>query len=146
MELTSSAFNPMNYIPAKYTCDGDNLSPPLSIIDVPKRTVSLVLIVDDPDAPAGDWTHWLVWNIDPQTTLLKEGTIPLGAIEGLTSFGDQQYGGPCPPSGVHRYQFSLYALDTKLDLSNRTSKSVLLSAIQNHILNQTILVGLYQRQ
>ena len=146
MELTSSAFNPMNYIPAKYTCDGDNHSPPLTIVNVPKRTVSLVLIVDDPDAPAGDWTHWLVWNIDPQTTLLKEGTVPLGAIEGLTSFGDQQYGGPCPPSGVHRYQFSLYALDTKLDLSNRTSKSVLLSAIQNHILNQTILVGLYQRQ
>lgn len=146
LELTSSAFNPMASIPAKYTCDGANLSPPLTLAGIPAGTADLALIVDDPDAPGGDWVHWLVWNIDPRTASFAEGATPAGAIEGVTSFGHQKYGGPCPPSGSHRYQFTLYALDKKLALSNLANKSTLLSAMQNHILTQTTLTGVYQRQ
>jgi Raf kinase inhibitor-like YbhB/YbcL family protein len=146
IELTSPAFKANDYIPAKYTCDGENVSPPLQVSAVPNDAQSLVLIVDDPDAPGGDWIHWLVWNIDPKVETILSSEVPLGAIQGLNSFGDQSYGGPCPPSGTHRYQFKLFALDTTLDLSNLTNKTKLLEAIKTHILSQTMLVGLYKRQ
>jgi len=145
MKLTSSAFENNQPIPTKYTCDGVNISPPLLISEVPVSAQSLALIVDDPDAPAGDWVHWTVFNIDPVTTQITEGSIPSGASEGMTDFGKATWGGPCPPSGTHHYQFKLYALDTKLDLKTSAGKSDLEKAMQSHILDQTVLVGLYSR-
>ena len=102
MKLTSPAFKPGEKIPARYTCDGLDQSPPLAISEVPDNAESLVLIVDDPDAPAGVWTHWTVWNIDPHAVVIEENTAPVGAVEGITSFGKSGYGGPCPPAGVQR--------------------------------------------
>lgn len=146
MNITSPAFAQQQFIPAKYTCDGDNTSPPLNFDKIPQYTLSLVLIVDDPDAPAGDWVHWLLWNISPQARHIPENSVPQGATQGKTDFGKTQYGGPCPPLGTHRYQFKLYALDIKLQLDPSATKPTLESAIQDHILEQAILTGLYKRQ
>jgi len=143
MQLTSDAFANNQPIPAKYTCNGENSSPPLTIDDVPQAAKSLVLIMDDPDAPSGDWVHWTMWNISPATTAMAENTPPPGAIEGTTSFGKPGYGGPCPPSGVHHYQFELYALDTELNLDSSAIKADLESAMKNHIIDQALLVGTY---
>ena len=145
MKISSSAFESNQNIPVKYTCDGDNVNPPLEFKDVPPQAVSLVLIVDDPDAPAGTWAHWTVWNIDPATTSIAENSVPPKAIAGQTSAGQNTYGGPCPPSGAHRYFFKLYALDTKLSLSSFSLKADLEKAMENHILAQAELVGLYSR-
>lgn len=145
MQLTSSAFAPNQPIPSKYTCDGEDASPPFTIADVPAGAKGLVLIVDDPDAPRGDWVHWTVWNIAPDTREIIEGTIPTGAMQGMTDFGRTGWGGPCPPSGAHRYQFKLYALDVELALPPSSRKSDIERAMAGHILEQTVLVGLYQR-
>ena len=145
MKLASSAFSDNQSIPAKYTCDGVNISPPLTISEIPENAQGLVLIVDDPDAPAGDWVHWTVFNIDPLTKQVDEGQVPAGGVEGMTDFGKSGWGGPCPPSGTHRYQFKLYALDTRLELSSSAKKQDIGVAMQEHILDQTLLVGLYQR-
>jgi Raf kinase inhibitor-like YbhB/YbcL family protein len=145
MTLLSSAFEYNKKIPSRYTCDGENVSPPLMIGGIPAGAKSLALIVDDPDAPAGTWVHWLVWNIDPQTTEIAEGSVPQGAMEGKTSFGRGGYGGPCPPQGEHRYFFKLYALDTTLALSPKADKAVLEAAMDGHILKKAELVGLYSR-
>jgi len=145
MKLTSSAFEQNQPIPKKYTCDGQDINPPLKIEDVPENTKSLVLIVDDPDAPMGTFTHWLVWNIDPKTTLIEENSVPEGAIQGVDDFGRNSYGGPCPPFGTHHYHFKLYAIDTQLDLSPSSKKSDLEKAIEGHILDWTELIGTYQR-
>lgn len=146
MELTSPAFLHNEKIPSKYTCDGANFSPLLRFEKIPQDSKSLVLICDDPDAPMGDWVHWLIWNIDPATTEIPENFSPTDAIQGTTSFGNIGYGGPCPPSGVHRYFFKLYALDTTLDLPPSTQKADLETAMENHILAQAEMIGLYQRQ
>lgn len=146
MKLISSAFENNQSIPVEFTCDGANVNPPLSISGVPEGSKSLVLIVDDPDAPAGDWVHWTLWNIEPDTTEIKQGSLPEGTTEGITDFGKPGYGGPCPPSGTHRYQFKLYALDTILSLGKNASKSDIESAMQGHILDQALLIGLYKRQ
>ncbi|MCX6765658.1 MAG: YbhB/YbcL family Raf kinase inhibitor-like protein, partial [Candidatus Moranbacteria bacterium] len=135
MKLSSPAFENNQYIPSDYTCDGKNISPPLIISDASPVAKSLVLIVDDPDAPRGDWVHWTIWNVKPDTREIAENSVPEGAIEGMTDFGRPGYGGPCPPrvderqrveagppSGVHRYQFKLYALDVVLDLSSTSAK------------------------
>ncbi len=143
MQLTSPAFPANQTIPSLYTCDGDNVNPPLEMSGVPTNTQSLTLIVDDPDAPAGDWVHWLVWNIDPQITHLAENSVPAGAIQGTTDFGNNLYGGPCPPSGTHHYQFKVYALDIKLDLPPSAAKKDLEAAMAGHILAQTQLIGTY---
>lgn len=145
MKLASSVFENNQAIPPKYTCDGENVSPPLTISDVPENAKSLVLIVDDPDAPRGDWVHWLVWNIPSHTKEIAEHSVPQSAVTGLTDFGENKYGGPCPPSGTHRYQFKLFALDTLLTLPPQTKKAALENALKNHILAQTLLVGLYKR-
>jgi Raf kinase inhibitor-like YbhB/YbcL family protein len=145
MKLSSSAFENNQSIPAKYTCDGENVNPPLVIVDVTEGTQSLALIVDDPDAPGGTFTHWLVWNIDPQTTEITEGGIPSEATQGKNDFGKNGWGGPCPPSGTHRYFFKLYALDKKIDLSQSANKGDLEREIKGHILSQTQLVGLYNK-
>ena len=146
MQLTSPAFQHNTQIPSKYTCDGGDINPPLEISGIPKNTKSLALIVDDPDAPRGDWVHWLVWNISPNVTSIAENSIPTGGIEGMTDFGRTGWGGPCPPSGAHRYQFKLFALATKLNLPMSAKKSDILSAMQGHVLDQTMLIGSYQRQ
>lgn len=146
MIISSPAFVNNAAIPSQYTCDGNNVNPPLTIAEMPVAAQSLVLIMDDPDAPAGTWVHWTIWNIDPKITEIAENSAPLGAVEGTTSFGQIGYGGPCPHSGRHRYFFKLYALDTKLDLSPETDKSQLEKAMSGHILAQSELVGLYQRQ
>ena len=143
MKITSSAFAHNQKIPSKYTCDGDNISPPLTIEDIPANTKSMVLIVDDPDAPSGTWVHWTVWNIDPNKTEIIESNIP--GVEGITSFGKPGYEGPCPPSGVHRYFFKLYALDNLLNLSTLIDASQLEQAMEGHILSQAELMGSYSR-
>lgn len=146
MKLESSSFPNNQSIPQKYTCDGENINPPLSISDVPQDTKSLVLILDDPDAPSGTWTHWTLWNINPQFKELAEKSIPEGAIEGKTSFGKPGYKGPCPPSGTHRYVFKLYALDTILTLDQNTNREELDKIMINHILDRVEFIGLYKKQ
>lgn len=143
LKLTSPSFT--SDIPPKYTCDGDDINPPLFIESVPAGAQSLVLIVDDPDAPAGTWVHWLVWNIDPLTSTIEENSVPSDSVQGTTSFGKPGYGGPCPPSGRHRYFFKLYALDTMIELSESAKKEELEKAMQGHILDQAELVGSYGR-
>lgn len=145
LSLISPVFTHNAPIPAQYTCDGVNVSPPLAISGVPAATKSLVLISDDPDAPMGTWVHWLLWNIDPQTQEIAEGKVPPRSVEGTTSWGKPGYGGPCPPSGTHRYFFKLYALDTPLDLLSSADKTRLETAMERHVLAQTELIGLYQR-
>jgi Raf kinase inhibitor-like YbhB/YbcL family protein len=145
MQLQSSAFGNNQSIPTKYTCDDGDINPPLSIADVPATAKSLALVVNDPDAPSVNWIHWLVWNIDPSTREITEGSVPEGATEGTNSFGKTSYGGPCPPSGTHRYFFNLYALDIVLDLSGDAKNQSLEGAMSGHIIDQAILIGLYQK-
>jgi len=145
MKIESPQFSQNGRIPSKYTCDGEDINPPLKISDVPKSAKSLVLIVDDPDAPMGTWVHWTVWNISPETREIQENSVPEGAVEGITSFGKKGYGGPCPPSGTHRYFFKLYALDTLLNLDSSAEVKDIEQAIEGHILEKAELIGLYQR-
>lgn len=146
MEISSPAFTHNGSIPAQYTCDGDDKSPPLRISGVPRGAKSLALIHDDPDAPMGTWVHWLLWNINPLTEEIEENGVPPGAIEGTTSWGNTGYGGPCPPSGTHRYFFKLYALDTILDLPSSADMAKLEEAMASHILAKSELIGLYSRR
>ena len=150
-QLFSEAFKDGDIIPSQYTCDGINVSPPLNWVHPPKDTKSYALINDDPDAPAGNWVHWIVYNIPPAARELKENAskqkhLHHNSIEGINDFRQIGYGGPCPPSGTHRYFFKLYALDTLLNLKHRVAKKELLDAMEGHILALTELVGKYQRQ
>lgn len=145
MRLESSAFNYGESIPKTYTCDGQNINPPLSILDVPQEAKSLALIVDDPDAPGGTWVHWLVYNIDPKISELAEESVPIGGIEAITSFDKPGYGGPCPPDKEHRYFFKLYALDTTLLADKITDKKDLENTMEGHILEMSELLGVYDR-
>ncbi len=146
MKISSSAFINNSNLPAKYTCDGQGINPPLIISDIPPNTQSLALIVDDPDAPSGTFVHWVVWNIDPKTTEIIENSVPNGANLGKTSFGTTGYGSPCPPSGTHHYYFKVYALDVKLDLTPNAGKDKLEQAMARHILDSAEIIGLYSRQ
>lgn len=151
MKLVSPAFSHNDPIPVQYTCDSTNISPALSWSDAPDRTESFALIVDDPDAPAKVWVHWIVFNIPSTIDYIKEnqGSSREEApfTYGATDFdGAQKWGGPCPPSGTHHYQFTLYALDTMLDLPAGATKEELLSAMHGHILEKTTLIGTYQRK
>jgi Raf kinase inhibitor-like YbhB/YbcL family protein len=143
MKIESTAFGDDEMIPIDYTCDGVNISPQFNISGVPVDTESLVLIVDDPDAPAGNWVHWAVWNIDPSTVEIPENSVPVGAVEGITDFGETGYRGPCPPSGTHRYFFNLYALDIILGLDDAATAQDVSEAMDGHILESAELVGLY---
>ena len=145
MKVTSSAFQQGANIPSKFSCDGPNTSPPLQISDVPTEAKSLVLIVDDPDAPSGLFTHWVVCNISPQATTIAEGSTPKG-VQGTNDFGKSGYGGPCPPSGTHRYYFKVFALDRELDLPVGAKRSQLDSAIKGHVIAQGELMGRYSRK
>jgi len=145
MKILSPAFENNGFIPEKYTCDGDNINPPLQFEDIPKEAKSLVLIVDDPDAPAGTWIHWTLWNISPQINNISENQVPSGAQQGKTSFGNIGYGGPCPPSGTHRYFFKVFALNKEIDLPSGADINQLQSAIKDHIIAKSQLIGLYRR-
>lgn len=148
MKLKSNAFENNERIPSKYTCDGDNVNPQLSISEVPKNAKSLVLIMDDPDAikPAGKvWDHWIVFNIPSEAKEIPEAQEPQG-VQGITSFGGLGYGGPCPPDAEHRYIFKLYALDTELSLNEGITKVEVETAMQGHIIEKTELIGRYERQ
>ena len=145
MYIQSTAFGNNGKIPGVYTCDGENISPPLTFSGVPKSAQSLVLIMDDPDAPSGVWVHWLLWNIRAETQTIEEGETPKEAVAGTTSFGVAQYGGPCPPNGEHRYFFKLYALDAELELPKETTKEGLEEAMTGHVLDKSELVGYYSR-
>lgn len=145
MKIESPVFLDGQSIPARYTCDGENVNPALNISEVPEGTKCLVLIVDDPDAPVGTWVHWTAWNIAPQTTEIRENSVPEGAIEGVTGFGRPGYGGPCPPSGTHRYFFKLYALDMTLGLDGSAKAGDIEDLMEGHVLGQAQLMGLYRR-
>ena len=141
--IKSSAFVNNGPIPSKYTCDGQDVNPPLSIEGIPQGTQSLALTVDDPDAPMGTWDHWIVWNIPPSDEI-RENTTP--GIEGMNDFRKHSYGGPCPPSGTHRYFFKVYALDARLSLSPNSRKKDLEKAMEGHILAKGETLGRYSRK
>jgi Raf kinase inhibitor-like YbhB/YbcL family protein len=143
MKLTSPSFENMKSIPSKFTCDGIDINPPLKIENVPSGAKSLALIVDDPDAPAKVWVHWVVYDIDPGTKAIPENSIP--GIQGVNDSNGKNYGGPCPPSGTHRYYFKLYALDKMLGFIEGADKRKVEKAIEGHILAKDELVGLYKR-
>ncbi len=154
LAITSPAFQPNASIPAKYTCQGDDLSPALEWAAPPAGTKSLALILDDPDAPMGTWVHWVVYNLPASARGLPENAsqgasktanLPEGALQGMNSFNRVNYGGPCPPSGEHHYIFHLYALDTVIS-GDSLNKEALLKAMAGHILAQGELVGLYKKQ
>lgn len=142
LQITSSAFGHNQPIPKKYTCQGQDINPPLAISGIPEGTKSLVLIVDDPDAPGGNWDHWLVYNIAP-TLEIKENSVP--GTEIRNDFGKVNYGGPCPPSGTHRYFFKLYALNDALNFPKPPSKKELEAAAKRHLLAEATLIGLYKK-
>lgn len=143
MKIISSAFENNGRIPSKYTCNGENINPPLEIVDVPENTKSLLLIVDDPDAPMGTWVHWVVININPDITEIKENSVPDGGMEANTTFGKPGYGGPCPPGGTHRYFFKLYALNKMLEIDKSRDKESVLIQMEGSILASAELIGFY---
>ena len=144
MKLTTIFGNGEN-IPSEYTCDGHDLAPELAISDVPEDAKSLVLIVDDPDAPMGTWVHWLLYNIPASTKIINAQNLPRGVKSGETDFGRTGWGGPCPPSGTHRYFFKLYALDKDINLNEGATKDQLEAEIKGHIIDKVELIGLYKR-
>lgn len=146
LNLSSPSFKQNETIPSKYTCDGADVNPPLVIRNVPQGARSLALIVDDPDAPAGTWVHWVLWNIGPKTTMIDENSVPSAARQGMNDFRKRDYGGPCPPSGTHRYFFKLYALDTMPDLGPDATKASLERAMRGHIIAHAELIGTYTKE
>ena len=150
LTLTSTAFQEGAAIPSRYTCEGDDSSPPLVWGEPPAGTKSVALITDDPDAPGKTWVHWVVYNLPPSVRKLQAGVasderLADGTQQGMTDFGRVGYGGPCPPSGTHRYLFKLYALDSPLSLPERASKAQVEAAMKGHILAQVQLMGTYRR-
>ncbi len=147
IDMISPAFEDGDDIPTKYTADGENINPPLIISSVPDDAVSLVLIVDDPDSPSGDFVHWLVWNINPSITRIEEGMAPEDAIEGYNDFEVAEYSGPKPPRGEeHVYQFKLFALDIELELDEDVTRDKVEKEMAGHILDEVILTGVYGRE
>jgi len=149
--VTSTAFEEGGMIPVRYTCDGDDVSPPLAWTGIPDGTKSIALISDDPDAPVGTWVHWVLYNIPPDADGLPEAVpskekLENGSIHGITDFGRPGYGGPCPPGGTHRYFFKVYALDTMLELAPKASKKDLTGAMEGNILAEGQLMGKYTRK
>ena len=150
MKISSTAFSEGDMIPQKYTCGGEDISPPLAWTGVPAETRSLALIADDPDAPVGTWTHWVAFDIPPDVTELPKAvpadeTLPTGGTPGNNSWRRLGYGGPCPPGGTHRYFFGLYALDTELALKAGASKGDVEQAMKGHVLAEAQLMGQYKR-
>lgn len=146
MTISSSAFSNNGKIPFVYTCDGEDINPPFKFHDVPEESQSLVLIVEDPDSTGKTWVHWVVFNINPSIEGISEDAVPSGAVETVTDFGSKGYGGPCPSSGIHRYNFRLYALDTVLDLPEDVTRQEIDDAMLGHILETAEITGLYSRE
>lgn len=148
MTLTSEAFTDGNVIPRRYSCDGEDVSPPLAWTDPPEGTQCFALIMDDPDAPGGLWVHWVLFNVPPQVAAIGEGgsrQVPEGAIHGTNSWGRASYGGPCPPGGTHRYYFKLYALDEALSHGPEVTAPDLERAMSGHVLAEATLMGRFSR-
>ncbi len=143
MKISSPAFKHNQRIPSKFTCEGEDISPTLIISDVPVEAKSLALIVDDPDAPGKTWVHWVVFDIPSTTAEIKEDSIP--GTQGYNDFGRNDWGGPCPPSGTHRYFFKIYALDAALNIKEGSSKQAVEKSMQGHILEKAELIGLYKK-
>ena len=151
MKLSSTAFVDGVMIPVKYTCDGENISPPLAWSGAPDGTKSFALICDDPDAPAGTWVHWVMYNIPSRAASLPEkvpaaDTLPDGTRQGISDFKRPGYGGPCPPGGIHRYFFKMYALDVALPAGTKMTKTKLLAVMEGHVLASAQLMGKYGRR
>lgn len=147
MNITSTVFNDGERIPKKYTCEGPNINPPLSFTNVPAEAKSLVLIVEDPDAPARPWVHWLVYNIPPQSAGFEEGQIAEGAQQGLCNGNTFGYEGPCPPENEHEYLFNLYALDLVLDVPRgESNRKNILQKMEGHIVAEAVLKGKYKKE
>jgi Raf kinase inhibitor-like YbhB/YbcL family protein len=144
MLITSPAFREHGAIPRRYTCDGADVSQPLAFEGVPRAASALALVVDDPDAPSGTWHHWVVWDIPAGTSAIAEGQPPAGTV-GRNSWRKNRYGGPCPPRGEHRYRFTLYALDTTMELTSAAGPTELARAMTGHVLATSCLVGRYAR-
>lgn len=145
MKITSSAFKREESIPSKYTCTGEDVNPPLRFEEIPEEAASLALVVDDPDAPAGTWIHWTLWNLSPETKKIEEDSVSQEAVQGTTDFGEKGYGGPCPPSGEHRYRFKIFALDKELNLKSGAEKEELDRAMEDHIIEKDELMGVYSK-
>ena len=145
LRISSTAFGNNKKIPDVYTCNDQGISPPLTFENVPENAKSLALILDDPDAPSGTFTHWLIWNIPANLTGIDENSVPDGGVQGKNSDGETGYTPPCPPYGTHRYYFKLYALDTMLKLPPGSDKKALSEAMKGHIIAQTEYVGLYSK-
>jgi len=150
IEVKSTAFQGGGMIPKQYTCDGADVSPPLSWTSVPEGTKTIALICDDPDAPMGTWVHWVLFNLPADVKELPENvptqmTLETGGVQGTNDFGNIGYGGPCPPGGTHRYYFKLYALDTQINLQAGATKRDLLKAMEGHTLAEGQLMGKYRR-
>ena len=145
MKITSKAFESSRSIPKKYTCRGEDVNPPLEFQEISKDAKSLVLIVDDPDASMGTWSHWIVWNIKPDIGGIDENGMPENSIAGSNDFGKNDYGGPCPPSGTHRYFFRIYALDELLGLEPSANRTDLERAMSGHVMDYGELVGLFAK-
>ena len=146
MKVTSSAFQEGGDIPSKFSRDGQDVNPQLRIEGIPANAKSLVLIMDDPDAPVGLFTHWLVWNIDPKTTEIAEKSVPKGAVQGTNDYPNLGYGGPQPPSGTHRYYFKIFALDRTLDLPAGAKRKDLEKAMNGHVIGEGQLMGRYSHR
>jgi Raf kinase inhibitor-like YbhB/YbcL family protein len=146
MKLSSPDFKESEKIPERFTCEGKDISPTLEIEGVSKEAKSLVVIVDDRDAPGGNFTHWLMWNVLPNLTEIVGNKPPSHAVQGVNDFGKNKYSGPCPPSGIHRYFFKLYALDTTLALPPTSKRNVVDAAIKGHIIADATLMGTYLRK
>lgn len=146
MQLTSSAFNNGEPLPMEYSCDGSGEAPPLSADNIPPKAQTLALILEDPDAPNGTFTHWIVWNLPPSAKTITASNLPKGAEQGMNDFGKVGYGAPCPPSGSHRYTFTLFALDEPLDLKSGTKAARFKQALTGHVLEEATLTGYYQRR
>ncbi len=144
MKITSPNFENNSKIPVRFTSDGENINPNLEFEEIPENTKSLVLIVDDPDAPVGTWVHWIVFNINPKIKRINKDSVPDGVVQGKNTWGKNNYGGPNPPSGTHRYFFKLFALDKELDLNEDSNIKDVERAIENHILDKAELIGLYR--
>jgi Raf kinase inhibitor-like YbhB/YbcL family protein len=143
MKLTSPDIRPGDYIHSKFTCQSRNVSPRLEFVNVPEKTMSFALMVHDPDAPSGDWVHWVVFNIPADKFEVSEAIAP--GVEGQNDFGQTRWDGPCPPSGTHRYVFEAYALDIKLDLQKGATRAELNKAMEGHVLDKAELIALYEK-
>lgn len=144
--VASPVFRDNGAIPKEFTCQGDDINPPLTIENVPPGAKSLALVVEDPDAPAGVWSHWVMWNISAGARGIGENSVPAGAMQGKNDWGTRNYRGPCPPNGTHRYFFTVYALDSRIDLPGASGRNELEKAMKGHLLGRAALVGFYRKQ